>query len=561
MQMDSVSPLVQDLYHKCSGQAPQLDALFELLYGITVETFETTYLIIDGLDESPNRAVLLEGLRQLSKAVNSTCSVKVLLSSRPEYDIRQALCATPTFVIKPQHVELDMEIHVRVELAKMRKLRALSVLTQDSLISDLVKRADGMFRWVQCQLDMLQRIRTPRALNDALQALPAGLDETYDRILISINEGDHEYVLRMLHWLVGSERPLSFTELTEAIALNPDKDHLDPAERLMFPEEIFELCGSLIRMEEDQTVVLAHFSVKEYLLSGHLARKDQRLAKFALEADGSRRHLSMCILSYVLSIGQRVQCLQQDVLDEQEFPLISFLRFVGLSYVRDSSAMHQWMMRHFAADTSNVHYWSLLLDYVGPPAQQKANYGVAWFVQRVLQCSLMCFWDGHTSQGVALEEGSVVASSVKSVADMFLRLQRRWESPENAGDVSRNYGAKHATVSPLTAAAAFNFVNVTRFLLENGALVDGIPSLDFLGNPLMRATLAGNRDVVRTLTAFGANVNVRSGREPYSTALLPAAKYGTAVFEYLLQEYETDTNMLDGYGRTVVSMSLCSILY
>ena len=561
MQMDSVTPLVQDLYHKCSGQAPQLDALLELLYSITMETFETTYLVIDGLDESPHRRLLLEGMRRLSEAANRTRSVRILLSSRPEYDIRQALCAIPTFIIKPQHLEVDMETHVRAELAKMPKLRALDISAQNSLISDLVKRADGMFRWIQCQLDMLQRIRTLRALKDAPQALPAGLDETYDRVLMSIGDGDHEYVLRMLHWLVGSERPLSFTELAEAIALNPDKDHLDPAERLMFPEEIFELCGSLIRMEEDQTVVLAHFSVKEYLLSGHLARKDQRLAKFAVDADGSRRHLSMCILSYVLSIGKRVQCLQQDVLDEQEFPLISFLRFVGLSYVRDSDAMHRWMIRHFAADTSKIHDWSLLLDYVGPPAQQKANYGVAWFVQRVLQCSLMCFWDGQTSQGVALEEGSVVASSVKSVADMFLRLQRNWESPENAGDVFRNYDAKHATVSPLTAAAAFNFVHVTQFLLENGASVDGIPSLDFLGNPLIRAALCGNRDVVRTLVTFGANVNIRSGREPYSTALLSAAINGTAVVEYLFQNYEMDTNMLDGYGRTIVSISSYTTLY
>ena len=560
MQMDSIPPAVQDLYHKCSGQAPQLDALLDLLYNITMETFETTYLILDGLDESPERELLLQGLRRLSEATNSTRSVVMLLSSRPEYDIRQALCATPTFIIKPQHVEVDMETHVRAELAKMPKLRTLNVSTQDSLISDLVKRADGMFRWIQCQLDMLQRIRTLRALRDALQTLPTGLDETYDRILMSIDEGDHEYVLRMLYWLVGSKRPLSFTELAEAIALNPDKDHLDPAERLMFPEEIFELCGSLTRMEEDQTVVLAHFSVKEYLLSGHLARKDERLAKFALDSDSSRRHLSMCILSYVLSIGLRVQCLQQDVLNEQEFPLISFLRFVGLSYVRDFKAMHQWMMRHFVADTSKVHDWSLLLDYVGPPAQQKANYGVAWFVQRVLQCSLMCFWDGQKNQGDALVERSVVTSSVKSVADMFLRLQRNWESPKNADDVCRNYGAKHATVSPLTAAAAFNFVHVTRFLLENGAQVDGIPSLDFLGNPLMRAALAGNRDVIRTLTAFGANFNVRSGREPHSTALLPAATHSTELVEYLFENYAIDTNMLDGYGRTVVRNSQCTSL-
>ena len=319
--MDNITPAIRDLYHRYSEQSPQLDMLFEVLDQIVRGTFEKTYLVIDGLDESPNRQLLLDGIRQLCQALDSTNSLKVLISSRPEYDIRQALSTTSGFSIKPRHVELDMETHVRAELAKMPKLRALSVLVQESLITDLVKRAGGMFRWTQCQLDVLQKIRTPQALTHALQALPAGLDETYDRILSPIDEEDHEYVLRMLHWLLGSERPLYFRELAEAIALNPDKDHLDHAERLMVPEEIFELCGSLIRTEEDQTIVLAHFSVKEYLLSGRLAAKEHKLAKFALQTDRSRRYVSMCILSYVLSVGLRVQRLQQDVLDEEEFPL------------------------------------------------------------------------------------------------------------------------------------------------------------------------------------------------------------------------------------------------
>jgi hypothetical protein len=92
-----------------------------------------------------------------------------------------------------------METHVRAELVKMPKLRAMPISARENLIFDLVKRAGGMFRWIQCQLDTLRKIRTPQALKYALEVLPAGLDETYDRILSSINEEDHEYVLRILH--------------------------------------------------------------------------------------------------------------------------------------------------------------------------------------------------------------------------------------------------------------------------------------------------------------------------------------------------------------------------
>lgn len=526
--------------------------LLEVLDDIVKEAFETTYLIIDGLDESPNRRLLLDGMHQLCKASDHTNSLRVLLSSRPEHDIRQVLSTTPSFSIKPWCIELDIETHVRAELAKIPNLRAMPVSAQEDLISDLVKRAEGMFRWIHCQLDNLRKIRTPQALKHALQALPAGLGDTYDRILSSINEEDHEYVLRMLHWLVGSERPLSFRELAEAIALNPDKDRLDPNERLILPEDIFELCGSLIRIEEDQTIVLAHFSVKEYLLSSQLAGKDYKLAKFALHADHSRRYVSMCILSYVLSLSLRVQSLQQDVLDEEEFPLTSYIRrHVKISRFQDFDAIDPWMKRHLFADESKDPEWLLLLDYVKAPAQHKCNYSVALRMQRFLRCSLMCFLNGHMIQDNVPAKGSNVMKSVKKAANMFLRLQCTWESVGNADDDFRHNS--FITTNPLCAAAALNFEHVARFLLENGAMVDGIPSIRFLGNPLLRALEYGNKEIVRTLIDFGANINIRSPSASYSTALTAAASYNAEIVRYLLEEWKIDTNMPDIYGRTIVS--------
>jgi hypothetical protein len=75
---------------------------------------------------------------------------------------------------------------------------------------------------------------------------------------------------------------------------------------------------------------------------------------------------------------------------------------------------------------------------------------------------------------------------------MFLRLQRVWESPENADDVSRYRGGCFSTASPLRAAAAFNFELVVGFLLAKGTLVDSILSPHFLGTPLLRVLRHGN---------------------------------------------------------------------
>ena len=214
--------------------------------------------------------------------------------------------------------------------------------------------------------------------------------------------------------------------------------------------------------------MLAHFSVKEYLLSSHLAGKEHRLAQFALQAECSRRHGSMCNLSYILSIGLRAQSLQQDVLDEEEFPLISYVRAAELGRFQDLDAMHLWMERHLFADQSKDSEWLLLIDYFKPLATHGSNYCVVWFVQKVLRCSLLCFWNGHMVQHGIPANGSNVMNSIKRVADSFLRLQRAWENPENADDVSRFCGGFYATRSPLCAAAAFNFEHPIRFLLAKG---------------------------------------------------------------------------------------------
>lgn len=150
VQIDQVPAVVKDMYHKCSGQAPWLDMLFELLKLLVGQNSTTTYLIIDGLDENPSRQIFLDGIQQLCKASNNGESLSVMLSSWPEYDICQALSRTSSFSTEHQHVELDMEMHVRTELTKMPKLCAMLRGAQERLISDLVNRADGMFPWVQC---------------------------------------------------------------------------------------------------------------------------------------------------------------------------------------------------------------------------------------------------------------------------------------------------------------------------------------------------------------------------------------------------------------------------
>src|ERR1700727_3989815 len=75
------------------------------------------------------------------------------------------------------------------------------------------------FRWVVCQLDELRKCAKLSELRRALNALPKTLDETYERILVKIDELYREDVQKVLQFLAFSARPVSLEEVVEALAV------------------------------------------------------------------------------------------------------------------------------------------------------------------------------------------------------------------------------------------------------------------------------------------------------------------------------------------------------
>ena len=73
--------VVRDTYNSSAGQSPGFDLLFELLDKV-MQANETTYIIIDGLDEAPERLHLLSRLRDLCE-ISADQSLHVLLSKPP----------------------------------------------------------------------------------------------------------------------------------------------------------------------------------------------------------------------------------------------------------------------------------------------------------------------------------------------------------------------------------------------------------------------------------------------------------------------------------------------
>jgi hypothetical protein len=140
------------------------------------------------------------------------------------------------------------------------------------------------FQWVKCQLDTLCTLITDKSIRTSLKQLPKGLDETYVRAFSKIRKEmgeDAVMIKRIFHWLVHSKRPLTLRELSEAISIEFQQRQLDFSAIPTDPEDIFRFCGGLITLsghDNEETVNLSHFSIKEFLLSPRI--KETEVSEF-----------------------------------------------------------------------------------------------------------------------------------------------------------------------------------------------------------------------------------------------------------------------------------------
>jgi hypothetical protein len=150
-------------------------------------------------------------------------------------------------------------------------------------------------------------------LQKALVVLPPNLDQTYNRILAAIDEDYSQYALRILQWLTFSARPLLIDEVAEVVAIDAKRDPaFDRDEVLEDPLEVLNICSSLVTMTDDdnyrvgessrQIIALAHYSVKEYLVSDRIWTG--KAARYGMREDICHNSLATSCLSYLLQFQQ-----------------------------------------------------------------------------------------------------------------------------------------------------------------------------------------------------------------------------------------------------------------
>ncbi len=144
----------------------------------------------------------------------------------------------------------------------------------------------------------------PGTVRKTLSTLPSTLDETYERILLNIDEQYKQEAQAALTWLVASQHVLTVEELAEAVSIETDSgDSFDPSNRLFDPKTICNVLSGLVSLVDSNrslgpaNIRLAHFSVEEYLVSDRLAKS--RASHFYIPFRISHIRLAAASLIYL----------------------------------------------------------------------------------------------------------------------------------------------------------------------------------------------------------------------------------------------------------------------
>lgn len=310
------------------------------------------------------------------------------------------------------------------------------------------------------QLIPLHNARSENAVDQALATLPTGLDGTYCRALQCLSQQDQKQVIRALRWIAFCLRPITVSELSEAVIIDvPDESEqhtllegpsraFDTRNRFDEAEEVLHLLPGLVVVEgtptapSDKRIRFSHFSVKEYLMSDRI--KEGLASAFAISEHESQIQIAKSCLLYHLYISG-VELKTQDgptlTKTKKSFPLWEYAVWYGLAHIE---AMPQ-------------EHWTQSLQ-------------------------------------------DLIISVLTPRRDPFLNLLRM-DDPKPLRSWHR---AADKVTTPLYYTAHCDYLQITLFLLDKK--VSGINDLGgYYGTALNEACTLGNESCVRSLLDAGAD--------------------------------------------------------
>ncbi|KAH8817564.1 ankyrin repeat-containing domain protein [Flagelloscypha sp. PMI_526] len=517
-QLAGASPAVTRTLHRSHNNGslqPQLSTLQGALNELVFASKKPVFIIIDALDELPvpQRKYLLQFLVMLS-ASTAASKTHIMVTSREEVDIHRALEGKVDFELAVQGdlVRQDIAAFVDRELdAKKWTFWSRDAIELARRL--LNERADGQFRMVACQIEVLQQVKTYGQLRQVLNSLPKSLGETYDFILEKIPEHLRDLAHRLFAILSFASESISTYELTALLAVELgdgyDSSQLPKFQeinRMVDPLDVVDLGTSLVSRVDyyDGTYLqFAHASVKEHLLSPcaswfflceDLAQSMIARSCLTLLAHFQILH-KMSPFKFLCRYSARNWC--NHVLPNGPPQLLRQQQQIYLSF--------PWTnMTSYDQDMYRERTCTLV---------SAASGGLCDIVETLLNARSWATAD--------LDQALIAAASSQRAE--YISIQCCHALINSGADVNVFTEDKFSfamfgnrNTPPLQAASKAENLEIVRFLIDKGADVNA-RGVEY-GTALHAAVLRGNLDIAHLLIGKGADVNAR-GSITYGTAL------------------------------------------
>lgn len=435
------------------------------------------------------------------------------------------------------------------------------------------------FQWVMCQLGALGKCHSSVALKKALSTLPRTLFETYDRIIAEIHEDDRQDVLRLLQWVTFSVRGISLDEAVEVLATNPETEYgpfFDSHRRLLDPRDILTICSGLLTIGErgiekqddragnfegktsDQdlahmfqtsTLKLAHFTIREYLVSENPCTGNVTTSFHHFNNRLADTTIATTCLAYLLQFDQ-FDCITQNT--STIFPLSTYAALHWIQHAtsdaENSDTFRKLIIDLFQPRHAMYGNWLHLCKLNGwrPPWGRNGTllyYTSLAGLERASQCLLNNGADVNSQGGC---HGNPLQAASVNGHERVVRLLLKHGADTNARGGYYGYA--------LQAASVYGRDRIVRMLLAKGADVNGWGGV--YGTALQAASLGGEVEIVRLLLENGADADAQGGE--YGSALQAASSQGHSVLAQLLLDSGADVNAKEGlYGSALVAASAC----
>lgn len=230
--------------------------------------------IIDALDEcqdqSRQRKMMMQNFCDLSENLNG--QFKLLVSSREnEADIDEVLENRSRIIeVRPMDVTQDVSKFIQHRLFTTESVHLRESSLEEEVKSAILSTTDGMFLWASLMLEDLEMQESLALVRETLRNPPHRLQTIYERALNHVR-CKHPNLVELakftLSWLACSFRAMRLQELEVARQIVVGRRQLQTDMKpFNLRRTLKQACGPFVRINTDDTVVISHFSAKEYLL-------------------------------------------------------------------------------------------------------------------------------------------------------------------------------------------------------------------------------------------------------------------------------------------------------